>query len=316
MSDQTWEGEIRIVGDIYSPTNSRVTILPGTKVIVSINNDKSNMDLLPWHRKSGVNTGPSYKGVNTGEPFWDEAQKIQIHFNNLMVLGEWDKPVIFVSDSNNDSPFDFNVISMNKGVVDNGRFSNYRRFEIGGNVLITNSDFKDIGECALCLSRGKPKIVNNTFEKTLRESIWVSRASPEISNNLFANLFGEGIKIDAKRLSVPIITNNTFEMPQQVPLNLVSGGQIEEGLVARNFFSGNSEVKIACDSKIRFRDNVILGQISFSSGCDGKFVFGPNYWGTPDSRTILSDKVLNKHPSFSIEIPTVLISPPKDAGRR
>lgn len=316
LSDQTWSGQIRIVGDIYSPTNSKVTVLPGTNIKVAIKADKSNMDFLPWHRKSGINTGESRKGVNTGEPFWDEAEKIQIYLNNLLVLGNFTQPVSLSSDSDNPSAYDFNLLNIRSGRINRGVFSNYRRFHAGADTIISDSVFKDTGECSICLYQGKPRIENNIFERSLRESIWVEKASPEIVNNLFQNLSGEGIKIDAKRLSVPVITNNTFEMPDNTTIDFVSGGQLTEGLIARNFFSGNSEIKIACDSKVKIRDNIILGLVSFSSGCSGGFTFGPNFWGSPDVRTIMAEKILNKNSAFKIDIPTVLLLSPKDAGRK
>lgn len=316
FSDQVWEGDIKVVGDIYSPTNSTVTIMPGTRVRVAIKNDKSNFDLLPWHRKSGINTGQSYRGVNNNEPFWDETQKIQINLNNLVILGTSSSPVIFISDAHNPSPYDFNLIKIKRGDINQAIFSDYRRFEIGGDVVISNSAFRNTGECSLCLSYGNPKIVNNIFEKSFRESIYVDRASPHINNNLFQNLIGEGIKIDSRRLSVPIITNNNFEMPRNIAIDFVSGGQMQEGLIARNIFDGNSTIKIACDTKVKIRDNVILGQVSFSSGCNGGFIFGPNYWGTPDTSSIIKEKILNKHNAFSITIPNVLLSAPKEAGRK
>ena len=127
LSDQVWSGEIRVIGDIFSPTNSTVIVLPGTKIIVAIKGDKSNMDFLPWHRKSGINTGPFTKGVNHSEPFWDEAQKIQIHLNELRVFGNFASPVSFSSDSDNPSAYDFNVLSIRGGKINNGIFSNYRR---------------------------------------------------------------------------------------------------------------------------------------------------------------------------------------------
>lgn len=316
LSDQVWSGEVRIVGDIYSPTNSTIIIMPGTKVKVAIRGDRSNMFFLPWLRKSGINTGAPYKGVNNSEPFWDEAQKIQVHLNNLEVRGNFAQPVTFASDSDNPSAYDFNVLSIRRGRINRGVFSNYRRFQAGGDTVISDSAFKNTGECSLCLYQGKPKIINSTFENSLRESIWVEKASPEIVNNLFQNLLGEGIKIDAKRLSVPIITDNSFEMPEKIAIDFISGGQLQEGLIARNFFSGNSEIKIACDSKVRIRDNAILGQISFTSGCSGGFTFGPNFWGSPDTRTIMAEKILNKNSAFKIDIPSVLLIPPKDAGRK
>lgn len=315
FSDQIWEGEIRVVGDIFSPTNNSVTVLPGAKILVSINGDRSNLDFLPWHKKSGINTGLLSKGVWNSEPFWDEEQKIQIHLNNLQIQGEPQNPVVFTSNSIQASPYDFNVLSIKSGRISNAAFSNYRRFESGGDLVISDSIFKDTGECSVCLYEGRPKIFRNTFEKSLRESIYVSRASPEIISNLFTNLSGAGIRIDSKRLSVPVITNNTFEMPRGLALDIISGGEMEEGLIAKNVFSGNSIINIACDSKVKIRDNSILGQVSFTSGCNGGFMFGPNFWGSPDSSIIMREKILNKKDSFSVKLPMVLLSPPKGAGR-
>lgn len=315
FSNQVWEGEVRVIGDIYTLTSSTVKVMPGTKILVAIQGDKSNLDWLPWHKKSGVNVGKPYKGVATGEPFWDESEKIQIHFNNLEILGEVQRPVEIRSDAPQGSPYDFNVLSVNTGRIANAYFSNYRRLQSKSDLVVFNSTFKDTGECALCLYSGRPKVFSSTFENSLKESIWVLRASPEISNNLFINLQGTGIKIDSKKLSVPQITNNVFEMPQGVAINMVSGGQLEEGLIARNIFAGNSQIKIACDSKIKISDNVILGQVAFSNGCTGSFTFGPNFWGTPDAKIIIKDKILNKYDKFAIFIPNVLLSPPKDAGR-
>lgn len=315
FSDQTWSGDIRIVGDIYSPTNNTVTILPGSRVLVSIKGDRSNLDFLPWHKKSGINTGQLYKGVGKGEPFWDESEKIQIHFNNLEISGEVNNPVEIRSDAAQGSPFDFNIFSVKNGRISNSVFSNYRRFESKGELVVFNSTFKDTGECSLCLYYGRPKVFSSTFEKSLKESIWVSRASPEISNNLFINLEGDGIRIDSKRLSVPVITRNTFEMPRGIALDIISGGQLEEGIISQNVFAGDSEIKIACDTKIKIRDNVILGRVAFSGGCDSSFTFGSNFWGTPDSTSVMKDKILNKYDKFVISIPNVLLSPPKQAGR-
>lgn len=316
FSDQIWEGEVKVVGDIYSLTNNTVTILPGTRIRVVIKNDKSNLNFFPWHRKSGINTGEYYRGVKNNEPFWDETQKIQINLNNLIVKGTFAKPAIISSDWENPSPYDVNIIKIKKGNIYQAIFSDYRRFEIGDDVIVSDSIFRNTGECSLCLTRGRPQIVNNVFEKSLRESIWIEKASPRISNNLFQNLSGDGIRIDAKRLSIPIITNNNFEMPQKVAIDFISGGQLQEGLISRNIFAGNSLIKIACDTRVKIRDNVILGQVSFSSGCVGGFVFGPNYWGTPDTASIKKEKILNKFDAFSIDIPNVLMIAPREAGRK
>lgn len=316
FSDQIWGGDITIVGDIYSPTNSTVTILPGTKINVAISGDKSNFDLFPWHWKEGINTGEASRGVNNSEPFWNEKNKIQIHLNKVIINGEPSNPVIINSESKDPSPYDFNLLRVRNGFITNAVFSNYRRFEVDGDLVVANSIFKDIGECALCLNRSSPKIDNNTFETSLRESIWIDRGSPEITNNLFINLEGDGIVIDSRRLSIAKISHNVFEMPQGAAINILTGGQLQEGYIARNIFSGNSHIKMACDTKVKIRDNVILGLFTFTTGCDGGYVFGPNFWGTNDSRIIMSDKILGKDANFQIQIPAILMQPPKEAGRK
>lgn len=317
FSDQVWGGEIRVVGDIYSPTSSTITVLPGTKIIVAVKGDKSNMDFLPWHRKSGINTRSESRGVRNGEPFWDEKEKIQIHLNNLVILGESGNPVELRSDATDSSAYGFNLLKINKGRISNALFSNYRRFESRGDLIVNQSIFKDTGECSLCIYSGRPKIYNNTFESSARESIFIDRASPQISNNLFINLIGDGIRVDSRRLSVVEITKNNFEMPKGNVINIISGGELNEGLIGRNIFSGGSSlINIACDSRVKIRDNVILGQVKFSTGCNGSFIFGPNFWGTPATEVILREKILNKSKAFSVEIPNVLLSPPKEAGRR
>lgn len=316
FSNQIWSGDIKIVGDIYSLTNNKVTILPGTKISVAIDGDKSNLDLLPWHKKSGINTGSFYKGVKQGEPFWDETRKIQIHLNEVNINGDYINPVEFTSLSDSPSPYDFNVLSIKSGKITNASFSSYRRFEVKGNLEIKNSSFNNTGECALCIKSASPKIIDNTFENSLRESIWIEKGSPEIADNMFRNLTGTGISIDSKRISAPQITNNVFEMPQRDAIDIVSGGLVNETLIARNIFAGNSIIRIACDSKVKIRDNIILGLVSFSNGCTGGFTFGPNYWGTPDPRIVMSEKILNKYQKFKINIPNVLFMAPKEAGRK
>ncbi len=315
LSNQIWEGDIKITGDISSPTNSRITVLPGTNIKVATKDDKSNFDFNPWHLKSGVNTGEEARGIRTGEPFWDSGEKIQIDLNNLLIQGSFYKPVIFTSDSENPGPFDFNMIRIRKGAINQAVFSNYRRFEIGPDVFISDSIFRNSAECSLCIYYGKPKIISSIFENSLRQSIFIDRASPKISNNLFQNYIGEGIKLDARRLSTAMITNNNFEMGQTV-IDITSGGQLGEILIARNIFGGSSKIQIACDTKVRIRDNIILGQVGFSNGCSGGFIFGPNYWSTTDIAAIMREKVVNKYNSYKIDVSNVLVMPPKEAGRK
>lgn len=316
VRNQVWEGEIRIVGDVVTTPGTEVTLLPGTVVKIDPVGDRSNFDWLPWHLRSGVNTGDAYHGVNTGEPFWDERQKIQVHFSRLSAIGTKEQPITIQSASRSPSRYDVNVISVDHGVIAFTNLAHYRRLEIGYDVTVRDSLLREAGECALCIRGGSPSVINNIFEQALRESILVEGGSPRITNNLLLNLNGNGIVIDPQIVGTPEIVNNVFEMPGRDALVLSSGLDREPGEVKLNKFSGNSVVRIACDSQIYFSQNSILGQVGFvGSGCGGEYTFGPNFWGVLDARTIMQERILNKDREFTVIIPTVLTVPPIGVGR-
>lgn len=314
---QVWEGTIRVKGDLVTLPGVTITIKPGTNILVAVKDDKFNFDFLPWHRKSGVNVGIWKHGVSNGEPFWDEKEKIQIHIAGIDAIGTKEQPITITSDSERPSPYDFNLLKIDHGVLSNARVSDYRRLEIGDNVVLSRNIFSQVGECAVCISSGSPTIAENVFEDALRESIWVERASPKISDNLFVNLSGEGIRINSNRVSSPLIIYNTFEMPDKVVLDILSGGEKDPGVISFNKFSGNTKINIACDSKIMFSQNEMLSVISFiAQGCGGSYIFGPNYWGVQDKSLVFSERITNKDKRFELLIPSILSSPPKGAGRR
>ncbi len=317
IRNQVWEGTIRISGDLITSQATTITLKPGTIVLVSSGNDNFNFDLLPWHLKEGINTSIENHGVKPGEPFWDEADKVQLHIGRIIALGTKEQPIIIKSDTSMGSPYDVNVINIKSGILSNVNLSNYRRLEIGDKITIRDSGFRDIGECAVCISRGSPVILNNKFEKILREAVWVQGASPQIKNNLFINLSGAGIRVDPQRFGDLAILNNSFEMPNQVALDILGGDEEDPGTIALNLFSGNSLIKMPCDSKIRFIQNNMGGLISFyKGGCSGSYIFGGNYWGGADAKTVLAEKIMNKEKGFSITIPFILREPVKNAGRK
>lgn len=317
VQNQKWNGKIIIDGDLVTALGTKITITPGTVILIAIKDDKSNFDLLPWHKKGGVNTGEEYFGVKNGEPFWDEREKIQVHLSNLEALGTKDLPITITSDSSSGSPYDINVIKVNKGILSNVRMASYRRFEIGSDVVIRESNFDNVGECAICITSGRPTLVNNVFGGSLREHIWVSKASPRITDNIFAASKGAGVRIDPGRIGIPIISYNNFEMPESVAIEVLSGDELQGGVISFNMFSGGSIIKLTCDSRIKIAQNNILARISFGgSGCADSYTFGPNYWGTLDIKTILNERIINRSPGFEVLIPTALTSPPEQAGKR
>lgn len=317
FQNQVWEGNIRIDGDLWFAKGTTVTVRPGTQIVVNKDSDRFNMDLLPWHIKYGINTGPKYNGVNTGEPFWDEQQKIQMHFATLNILGTKEQPVVLRSTSDPGSPYDFNSITADGGIISFLKASNYRRLEVGGDFVVRDSQFNNIGECAVCIVSGKGAIINNTFSQALREYIWVKGASPRITDNSFMKSTGAGIRVDPNRIGTPIILHNSFEMPDSLAIEILTGGELEGGVISNNTFSGNSKLKLTCDSKIQLIQNSIFGLVQFTQpGCANSYTFGPNYWGTDNKDTVLSDKVINSVSDFTVEIPMILKTPPNQVGRR
>lgn len=317
FTDQVWRGEIKITGDVIAMPGSTITITPGTTILVSPKGDNNNFDYLPWHLRSGINTSTAYHGVNPSEPYWDESEKIQIHFGKLMAIGTKELPISIKSDTSYPSPYDFNIISVNDGVLAFASLSNYRRFEINSRFSVRDTVFSQIGECSLCLFSGTQTVVNNTFYDSFRESVWIDGGSPRITDNLFLNRKGSGVIVDPRKRGTPLISHNTFEMPEQDSLVVLSGDERRPGMVTFNIFAGNSTIKLPCDSKLRFSENNLLSVVTFiGSGCGGKFSFGTNYWGTMDSRAILNERITNKDRNFEIVIPSMLTSPPAEAGRR
>lgn len=314
---QIWSGEIRITGDVWTTPGTVVTVMPGTVIKIDAKGDRFNLDFLPWHLKSGINIGEEYHDVRPGEPFWDEKEKIQVHFATLYAIGTKEQPITFDSNAQFPSPYDVNVISATHGVIASAVMAHYRRLEIGNNFSIRDSVLREVGECSVCIHRGKAAIINNVFEQALRESIWIDGGSPRIADNKFLNLNGRGIVIDPKRLGSPSIVNNVFEMPSREALVLLTGLEEKGGDVTLNRFSGNSIIEIACDSQVHFSQNSIFSVISFiGNGCGGHYTFGPNYWGTQDVRTIMQERITNKDREFTVEIPTILTVPPMGVGRR
>src|SRR5579884_547393 len=133
LRSEQWSGTIHVVGDVVTPHGVAITVLPGTRIIVNHDSDKSNLDFLPWHLRVGLNQGKEFFGVQNGEYFWDEGHRIHIYFSKLVALGTKQQPIVITSDSPPDqaSAYDINSITVGQGVLANVDASNYRKLEIG-----------------------------------------------------------------------------------------------------------------------------------------------------------------------------------------
>ena len=318
LRDERWSGEVKITGEIWSLPGTTVTVDPGTKILVATSRDKFTLHWLPWQIKSGLNTGKDQFRVKNGELYWDEQQKIQLHFAKLLVWGTKEQPVQIISDTPRPgSPFDFNVIAMDGGILSHVKMGNYRRFEVGDNVTIRDSEFTNVGECAVCTDYTSPSVINNVFQNSLRAYINVTGGNPKINDNLFLLSFGEGIVIDPRKLGAPLVYHNTFEMPQSVALRFLSGGKNSGGAVSLNIFAGGTTIVLPCDSRVKIIQNEIGGVIKLSSGsCVGSLTLDPNYWFSSDRQAILQEKIVGKEAQFKVLLPAVLFNSPNEVGRR
>lgn len=316
--NEKWRGEITITGDIWAFPGAKVEIEPGTRILIN-KEDHFNLHYFPWDLRSGLNTDKESFGVKNGELFRDERQKIQLNFAKLYALGSKEIPIeIYPVGYDSSSPYDFNGMSVNEGVLAFVKMSNYRRLTIGDKVTIRDSEFNNSGECAICVEYNSPTIAGNVFNKNLRNYISIIGGSPKINDNLFLQSKGDGIVVDPKRFGAPIIYYNTFEMPNQIALKLLSGGEEDGGVVAFNNFAGSNKIVIPCDTNITFIQNQIRGMIEFVKPltCKGSFVIGANYWFSKDRNAIIKEKFLGKEPELEIIIPALLSSPPINVGRR
>lgn len=314
--NEKWKGEITITGDVWAFPGTKVEVEPGTKILIS-KEDHFNLHYFPWDLRSGLNTGKESFGVKNGELFRDEGQKIQLNFAKLYALGSKEMP-IEIYPVGSFSPYDFNGLSVNEGVLAFVKISNYRRLVTGDKVTIRDSEFNNSGECAICTEYNSPTIAGNIFNKNLRNYISVIGGSPKINDNLFLQSKGDGIVIDPKRFGAPVIYYNTFEMPDQTALKILSGNEEEGGVVAFNDFAGSNKILIPCDSKVKFIQNEMRGVIEFSKSgnCKGTFTIGPNYWFSKDREAIIREKFIGKESDFDILMPVVLDASPSSVGKR
>lgn len=319
LQSEIWQGTIHITGDLITPHGASITVLPGTRIIINKDGDRSNLDLLPWHLKAGLNTGKYYFGVRNGEYFWDESQKIHLFISKFIAIGTKEQPIIITSNTNiqTGSPYDISAIKISQGVLSNVIASNYRRMEIGDRVTVRSSTFTNVAECALCVISSDPSIIKNYFGKALREDIWVGGGDPQITDNYFSSDGVTGIRVDPEITGEPLISHNDFEMPLKLAIDISTGDEDHGGEISYNIFSGNSTLKIACDSRMNIFNNDIFGIVTFPvGGCASKLSIGPNFWGTNNISQIYQAKVLKKDPNLVFSIPAVLNSPPPGVGPR
>lgn len=247
--NEIWSDQINITGDILVPEGITLTILPGTRVIISAHKDNRNLfgqgecngiknfDLLTGIPKEDIFNC----GVHKGEPYRDEANHISIIIRGILkAVGTEEDRIVFKSDSLNPTIYDWNRLEIHSGILSYADVQNYRILETrGDNVEISHNNLKNIGECGIC-ANSQAKILFNAISDAGHELIDMHDSSPVIQNNqLGPNPDKSGITIDG---GLPQIADNTIRgcgsgislLKQPV------GPAFEENVLQNNTFIGNS----------------------------------------------------------------------------
>lgn len=310
FQNQIWTGTVFIDGDLIALPSVTITIKPGTLVYINKNGDKNNLDLMPWHLKHGINTSGDERGVLKGEPFWDEKEKVFFWVFNLKALGEAQKPIIISSPGEQGSAYDINLIRIESGEISRVNFSNYRRFEIGSDVKITNSTFTNTGECSICISSGNPLIKDNIFQKGKKFYLDIENGSPLITGNKFLESEGNGVILRSLPGNSIRVFNNLFQMPSRKAVT-VNSINLDGDIAGNNFILG--DIQIPCQSKVRLINNLIRVKLIFFNigGCSGEYTILENYWEITEIQSILNARISGTSDKFKARIPRILKNSPK-----
>ena len=197
--DETWRGEIKIVGDILVAPGYTLTIEPGTKVLISANSDVENLT-----------TDPFYRGVHFGEPFRDEGNHISIRImGTLRAVGTIERMITITSDSPTPGIYDWNYFGFENGTMSYCQLEYYRCLTPGNDTTLTFNKLLNVGEAAIACGKSSMLIEHNTISYAGHELIDMHGGAPTIRyNDLGPNPGHVGIIIDG---GSPFIIDNDIK---------------------------------------------------------------------------------------------------------
>jgi len=305
-SNETWSGVVQVTGDILVEHDVTLTILPGTKVLISANSDKSNMfgkgpceegDIKDFDMLKGINEEWENKcGVHKGEPFRDEGNHITIQIGGeLHAVGTSDEPIIIKSDAKTPGRYDWNHFIIHNGILSYTQVSNYRAMEIGSNVVIDHNTLSNIGELGLGMCSNNTIEYNKIFDSG-HELIGTGGASPIIRYNILGpNPAHAGIVMEGGN---PIIEHNHF---------IETGGMITilEGtanpIIMYNTFDKEGALMLGCVLGKIEKNNIYCTISLTGSNCPVESLdLSNNYWGTTDKELLYKRLVEPDDPDLKI----------------
>jgi len=230
--DQIWSGEIRVTGDIEVKEGAALTILPGTvvKVVAFSDDQRGGVDHprdLPYPK----------------DPDRIETQSTQIIIRGVLnATGTPDKRIIFTSDSENPTTYDWDglhIYSHGRLEYTTVEYARYNIFQESSDIVVANNVFRNILECCLCVGHSKPispRILNNDIYNCGHEGIDYAGGSALIRGNHFHRENPEiqpdpstgGVGIVVYKNAYPVIEDNVFEKNSDALLFLDGSLQKEE----------------------------------------------------------------------------------------
>ncbi len=214
FEDETWSGEIRIIGDIIVKERVTLTIEPGTRVLIAANQDAENLFHGPFNMRQGIRQecpgeDPYYQGVHFGEPFRDEGNHISIRIHGtLHAVGTPGQMITITSDSPTPGIYDWSCLQFDHDIFSYCIMEYYRGFIPGNGTVISHSILRHAGECAVGANTSVV-VENNMIYHAGHELVDMHNASPTIRNNTIGpNKNRCGVVIDG---GSPLITGNTIK---------------------------------------------------------------------------------------------------------
>lgn len=190
-----------------------LTILPGTIIEVAAFSDDQHSGFDQPH-------DPPFPK----DPDRIETQSTKIIINGILnAVGTNDDRIVFTSDSDNPTTYDWDGLSINHGKLEYAiiEYSRYNSFH-ESDVIVANNIFRHMLECCICIGHSKPvspQILNNEAYNCGHEAIDYAGGSSLIKGNYF-HLGDRSIQPDPDRGGLgivvyknayPIIENNNFE---------------------------------------------------------------------------------------------------------
>ncbi|MBI2996015.1 MAG: right-handed parallel beta-helix repeat-containing protein [Candidatus Melainabacteria bacterium] len=212
--DQIWSGNIHVTGDIWVNRGVTLTILPGTVIKVSAFSDDQ-------HGGKDHPHDPPFPN----DPDRIETKSTQIIIDgSLNAIGTPDKRIVFTSDSENPTTYDWDGLLISRGKLKYAiiEYARYNNIQESSNVVIANSIIRNALECCLCIGHAKPvspRILNNEIYNCGHEGIDYAGGSALIEGNYF-HLENPEIQpnptigrngIIVYKNAYPIIKKNTFK---------------------------------------------------------------------------------------------------------